>query len=89
MLANVPRIIDYSITVDNLRAFLNKKPFWSSSSSNNISKMQINDSYTLDFNVYSVLILPQNSKLFAIRVSHLRDSNSEQKRDSDSELVLE
>ena len=44
MIANVPRSIAYSKTVDNLKAIFNKKPFWSSSSSNNISKMQINDS---------------------------------------------
>ena len=44
MIANVPRSIAYSKTVDNLKAIFNKKPFCSSSSSNNISKMQINDS---------------------------------------------
>ena len=44
MIANVPRSIAYSKTVDNLKAILIKKPFWSSSSSNNISKMLINDS---------------------------------------------
>ena len=43
MISNVPRSIAYSKTVDNLKAFLNKKPFWSNSS-NNISKMQITES---------------------------------------------
>ena len=43
MIANVPRSIAYSKTVDNLKAILNKKPFWSNSS-NNISKMQITES---------------------------------------------
>ena len=48
ILDNVPRSIIYSKTVDNFKVLLNNKPFWASSSSNNINKLLINDNHSME-----------------------------------------